>query len=94
MVNYVPRVADRELETRLAVIGAVLTEGPKACGKTATASQRAGTIIRLDEDAVARAQLDLDPQELFAGEPPLLFDQWQVDGPPPQPRQPAPPLDA
>ncbi len=70
MVNYVPRVAYRELETRLAVMGAVLTEGPKACGKTATASQRAGTIIRLDEDAVARAQLDLDPQELFAGEPP------------------------
>lgn len=29
MVNYVPRVADRELETRLAVMGAVLTEGPE-----------------------------------------------------------------
>ena len=78
MVNYVPRIADRELETRLAVMGAGLIEGPKACGKTATASQRASTIIRLDEDAAARAQLDLDPQALFAGEPPILFDEWQV----------------
>ena len=59
-------------------MGAVLIEGPKACGKTATASQVANTIIRLDEDAAARAQLDFDPQALFAGEPPILFDEWQV----------------
>jgi len=59
-------------------MGAVLIEGPKACGKTATASRIANTIIRLDEDAAARTQLDFDPQMLFAGEPPILFDEWQV----------------
>lgn len=78
MANYLPRIADQELEARLSVMGAVLIEGPKACGKTATASQIANTIIRLDEDAAARAQLDFDPQALFAGEPPILFDEWQV----------------
>ena len=78
MPNYLPRIADRELKARLSVLGAVLVEGPKACGKTATASQIANTIVRLDEDAAARAQLDFDPQALFAGEPPILFDEWQA----------------
>jgi len=50
MANYVARIADHELDARLRVMGAVLIEGPKACGKTATASQIANTIIRLDED--------------------------------------------
>jgi predicted AAA+ superfamily ATPase len=60
-------------------MGAVLIEGPKACGKTATASQVAKTIIRFDDDSAARAQVSLDPQALFAGEPPILFDEWQVE---------------
>ena len=79
MANYVARIADHELDARLRVMGAVLIEGPKACGKTATASQIANTIIRLDEDPVARAQLDFDPQALFSGRPPILFDEWQVE---------------
>jgi predicted AAA+ superfamily ATPase len=79
MASYVARIADHELDARLRVMGAVLIEGPKACGKTATASQIANTIIRLDEDPVARAQLDFDPQALFSGRPPILFDEWQVE---------------
>lgn len=77
MSRYVPRVADQELDARLRVMGAVLIEGPKACGKTTTAARVAKTIIRFDEDAIARAQLDLDPQSLFTGETPILFDEWQ-----------------
>lgn len=79
MARYLPRIADQELAARLRVMGAVLIEGPKACGKTATASQVANTTIRFDEDPVARAQLDLDPPALFAGKPPILFDEWQVE---------------
>lgn len=60
-------------------MGAVLIEGPKACGKTATASQVAKTIVRFDEDPTARAQVSLDPQALFSGEPPILFDEWQLE---------------
>lgn len=40
MASYLPRIADRELEQRLGYIGTVLIEGPKARGKTATASRR------------------------------------------------------
>ncbi|MGL5829581.1 MAG: ATP-binding protein [Angustibacter sp.] len=79
MARYLPRVADQELMRRLAAMGAVLIEGPKACGKTATGAQVAGTIIRFDEDPTARARLSVDPQSLFRGKTPILFDEWQVE---------------
>lgn len=62
----------------MAAIGAVLIEGPKACGKTATASQVASSSIRLDEDANARSAVELNPDALFSGPTPILFDEWQV----------------
>jgi predicted AAA+ superfamily ATPase len=62
----------------MSVLGAVLIEGPKACGKTATASQSASTVVRLDDDAM-RALVSLDPDALFTGRPPILFDEWQVE---------------
>lgn len=79
MISYLPRITDGELATHMGVMGAVLIEGPKACGKTATASQAARTVIRLDEDDAARSLLTLDPVALFAGQPPILFDEWQVE---------------
>lgn len=79
MVDYLPRVTDGELVTHMGVMGAVLIEGPKACGKTATASRIANTIIRFDEDEAARSLMAIDPTALFAGEPPILFDEWQEE---------------
>ena len=79
MGRYIPRIADRELADRLSVTGAVLIEGPKACGKTMTAARVAETIIRFDEDANARSAVTLNPDALFAGSTPILFDEWQVE---------------
>jgi predicted AAA+ superfamily ATPase len=79
MVTYLPRVADLELEQRLGYIGAVLIDGPKACGKTATATRHAQTVIRLDEDQTARSWVGLAPERLFEGPTPILFDEWQVE---------------
>lgn len=79
MVTYLPRTADRELARRLATIGAVLIEGPKACGKTATATQVANTVFRLDEDEAARTAVKLAPERLFNNPTPILFDEWQVE---------------
>jgi predicted AAA+ superfamily ATPase len=79
MPLYLPRVADQELVGRLAAIGAILIEGPKACGKTATAGQVAATAFRFDEDANARAAVTLNPDALFAQPTPILFDEWQVE---------------
>ncbi|TAK69200.1 MAG: ATP-binding protein [Actinomycetota bacterium] len=79
MTAYLPRVADGELERRLRAIGAVVIEGPKACGKTWTASQFATTTFRLDEDPAIRALIRNAPEQLFESPTPILFDEWQVE---------------
>ena len=79
MCSYRPRVADGELAQMRRALGAILIEGPKACGKTETASQVARTVIQFDRDDTARAQVTLDPDALFTGEPPILFDEWQLE---------------
>src|SRR5680860_1091570 len=79
MTSYRPRVADQELARKMSAIGAILIEGPKACGKTETASRVAKTIIQFDKDEVARSQMALDPESLFTGEAPILFDEWQIE---------------
>jgi uncharacterized protein len=79
MATYLHRIADLELDERLGYIGAVLIEGPKACGKTATATQHAKTIFRLDEDQAARNLVTLSPERLFDNPTPILFDEWQVE---------------
>ncbi|MBD3943936.1 ATP-binding protein [Microbacterium sp. NEAU-LLC] len=77
MVEYRPRVVDDELARRMSVMGAVLVDGPKAAGKTATASQVAQTVLRLDVDRSARAALQTYPEQLFTYPTPILFDEWQ-----------------
>jgi uncharacterized protein len=79
MPTYLPRVADVELADRMSALGAVLIEGPKACGKTATASQIASTMVRLDEDSNARAAVTLNPAALFNQPTPIVFDEWQLE---------------
>lgn len=78
MASYRPRTVDAELDRRLSSAGAVLIEGPKACGKTATATQRAHSVVRLDVDASARTAVDVAPSILLDREPPVLFDEWQI----------------
>lgn len=79
MAAYRPRVVDAELARRLETSGAVLIEGPKACGKTATATRVAKTIFRFDEDESARMAVRLAPERLFSQPTPILFDEWQLE---------------
>jgi len=67
---YLPRLADQELQRRLAYAGGVLLEGAKATGKTATALQCAGTVHRFDVDANARALAAMAPDLLLQARPP------------------------
>ena len=48
--SYRPRIVDRELRDRLQGIGAVVIEGPRACGKTETARHAAASEALLDVD--------------------------------------------
>lgn len=76
--GYRDRVMDGELGERLSAIGAVLIEGPKACGKTASATQRATTTYRLDVDPAARNAASVAPDLLLDSPSPVLIDEWQV----------------
>ena len=79
MAEYVPRIADRELADRLAAAGAVLIEGPRACGKTETARQLAASEVLLDVDENARRAMAIDPTLILAGDIPRLIDEWQIE---------------
>jgi predicted AAA+ superfamily ATPase len=77
MSSYLPRVVDAELHTRLDSMGAMLIDGPKAVGKTRTASQIASSTLRMDVDRAVRAALEIQPEQLFTYPTPILFDEWQ-----------------
>ncbi len=76
---YLARVLDRELALSLKSAGAVVIEGPKACGKTWTALQVAADSVRLDTDAAARQALAVDPSLVLDRAAPLLLDEWQIE---------------
>ncbi|MDE2793572.1 MAG: DUF4143 domain-containing protein [Gemmatimonadota bacterium] len=76
--KYRPRVADAELKRRIVRSGAVLIEGPRACGKTVTASQIAASSVMLDAEPSARRAAAVDPGFLLEGETPRLIDEWQL----------------
>ncbi len=81
MATYKPRILDKLLEQKLRSIGAVLIEGPKACGKTTTAKQLAHSSLMLSSAQTREAvsmTLDMDPKLVLAGEAPRLIDEWQT----------------
>jgi hypothetical protein len=78
-LDYRPRIVDSELRTHLASLGGVVIEGPRACGKTATALQVAASDVRLDVDSNARRAVELDPGLVLDGPTPRLIDEWQIE---------------
>jgi hypothetical protein len=76
-MSYRPRIVDAELLTSLASAGAVLIEGPKACGKTETARRAARSEVLLDVDERARLAAAVDPSLVLEGAEPRLIDEWQ-----------------
>ena len=78
-MSYHPRAVDAELTAALDAVGAVLIEGPKACGKTETARQAARSEVRLDVDEEARLAAATDPALVLPGEAPRLIDEWHLE---------------
>ena len=76
--HYTRRVADQELKQCLAAAGAVLIEGPRACGKTVTARQMAASEVFLDVDRGARDMIAVNPDLVLEGRTPRLLDEWQT----------------
>jgi uncharacterized protein len=74
--TYRPRVVDDELDALFPHLPAILLDGPKGVGKTATAIRRCATVRRLDQEAEARI-VRADPTVIAADPTPLLVDEWQ-----------------
>ncbi len=78
--EYLKRIADEQLALRLEAFGAVQIKGPKWCGKTTTAEQQAGSVIKLqdpDRRAGYLATARTKPSILLKGDTPRLIDEWQ-----------------
>ncbi len=76
MGPYQRRVIDGELDALFPQLPAVLLDGPKGVGKTATASQRCATERRLDHPSEASV-VAADPTVIAHDPKPLLIDEWQ-----------------
>lgn len=79
--EYRKRLADNLLKEKLEAMGAVLIEGPKACGKTTTAEQQAKSILYMDDPSNIQQNLQLaetNIKRLLQGETPRLIDEWQI----------------
>lgn len=81
MKEYNKRIVDSILQEKLEAKGAVLIEGPKWCGKTTTASQKAASILHMDNPTEKKQNLalaKLNPLRLLKGAAPRLIDEWQI----------------
>ena len=73
---YAPRHLDGILRELLEGVGAVLLQGAKAVGKTATAQRLAARTVRLDRPAEADV-VRADPASAVRPPFPVFFDEWQ-----------------
>lgn len=73
---YKKRIVDDVLDSLMPQLPAILLDGPKAVGKTSTATQRARTIKRLDRSD-ERSLAAANPDWITQGEKPILLDEWQ-----------------
>ena len=76
-MEYHRRVIDTVLDELFPGLPAIALEGAKGVGKTATASQRASTVLSLDDPLqfeALQASLDL----VATARPPVFVDEWQL----------------
>ncbi len=80
-MKYLPRIVDKEIAELMEIMGAVLIEGCKWCGKSTTGMQHAKSVIefqnpdRKDEYEEIKNTM---PSLFLNGEKPRMFDEWQM----------------
>ena len=81
MEKYISRIIDKEIDDLLKIMGAVLIEGCKWCGKSTTGAKHAKSIIELQNpnNQEEYNQINNTKPSLFLnGEKPRMFDEWQM----------------
>lgn len=74
--NYLLRIAEKTLETKLHSSDCVLLTGPKSCGKVTLSSRYAKSILFLKDPRTFHL-ISSDPKLALSGETPHLIDEWQ-----------------
>lgn len=81
MIEYMPRILDEEIDKKLKIIGCILIEGCKWCGKSTTSLRHAKSVLELQNvdnkskfDMIAKTK----PSLFLEGNKPLLIDEWQM----------------
>ena len=77
VVTYRQRIVDDILDELFPHLAAIALEGAKGVGKTATASQRAATILSLSRPE-QRETLAADLDYVTQVQTPVLIDEWQL----------------
>ncbi len=75
---YRRRIIDDALDELLPELAAIALEGAKAVGKTATAAQRARSVIDLSDPAM-RQVIQANPDLVAQSPTPVLIDEWQLE---------------
>lgn len=81
MKEYFPRIADDILDFKLRTCGAVLIRGPKWCGKSTTAEQKARSKVYMQDMTQRNQNIELAknaPDLFLKGDTPKLIDEWQI----------------
>lgn len=81
MKKYLTRVVDNEIKDILDIMGAVLIEGCKWCGKSTTAKQHSKSMLEFqnpDKKEEFNNIKNTKPSLFLDGEKPRLFDEWQM----------------
>lgn len=80
-MKYLPRVVDLEIDELMEIMGAVLIEGCKWCGKSTTGSYHAKSIIEFQNPDRKQEYDEIKntkPSLFLNGEKPRMFDEWQM----------------
>ena len=81
-MDYKKRIIDQLISDKLEERGAVLLEGPKACGKTTSSKMIAKSVFDFGDSAQVRRYetvIENAPALAFKDkETPILIDEWQV----------------
>lgn len=80
-MEYLPRIVDKEIDELMEIMGAVLIEGCKWCGKSTTGFHHAKSIIEF-QNPDRKQEYDkiknTKPSLFLNGEKPRMFDEWQM----------------
>ena len=80
-MRYLPRVVDKEIDELMQIMGAVLIEGCKWCGKATTGINHAKSVIEFqnpDRKQEYEEIKNTKPSLFLNGEKPRMFDEWQM----------------